>query len=66
MSRAGEPDDEGVPDRTVDPNDPEPQYADIDNPTDEECLAHIEWVKRNLDAMFRRGVECPFDDGDEE
>ncbi len=65
MSRASTPDDEGVPDRTVDPNDPEPQYADIDNPTDAERDAHMEWLKRNIAAMGKRGVECPFDDGEE-
>jgi hypothetical protein len=64
MSNVGNRGSDQVPDLTIDPNDPEPQYADIDNPTDAECLAHIEWVKRNFEAMYHRGVECPFDDED--
>ena len=65
MSSENDPvDDEPHPDLTVDPADPEPQYADIDNPTEAECRAWSQWIKRNIEAISARGCECPLDDED--
>jgi len=48
-------------DQTVDPADPEPRFKDIDNQTDEEAAVHMAWLKRNIEAIGKRGVECYID-----
>lgn len=55
-------DDDEPSDWTIDPADPEPRFADWDEPTDDELRAHSAWVVRNIDGMTARGVECPFED----
>jgi len=62
MSKKKAPDNEWPPDRTIDPADPEPQFKDIDNQTDDEAEVHMAWLKRNFEALFEHGVECWFDD----
>jgi len=64
MSSANKPadDNDQPPDLTVDPSDPEPRFADPDNPTEAESLAYSAWLRRNLDALGRRGVECYIDE----
>jgi hypothetical protein len=49
-------------DRTIDPSDPEPKFVDRLHPTPAEDLAYSEWIARNFEALFQRGVECYIDE----